>query len=759
VGNELILDDAAEALFKELGGTDTVYRDSRYDLTGLTETLHDRDRRLDPWRVLLMIFTREIASFFESWGKAQLRQAEESLKLIDDAISKLHKMPESNGRILITHQGRGIPGEGRASLAYDFVVSFGPIRMDLPQVRTACRRLGITASEFPQQIVTAFDTFGELGINSIYLRLGDGDAKSWQTTLRCLTTLGAHFKMLGVQKAQGLNASARDKDLPFIVNSYGEPDPNLASLAVINKQNPESVASLVERIAPVMLKPEAGAALDECTSVYEAIFAFKKLKDALVRPPVEINNLKWLLVPHEDDPVLADEVKIARMATSLFGSSSQECARLLDALYATDFRYITPFQVVDRIGLASRLVEYIAKKAPDPALGDSMIEHIVEVMEARLDMVKDSVISALEILPDSVSARIGDEETVSSKANPQILERLSFFRDRTVTKGKVKSMLRDAIGFSEQDYSIIARDFGVSPAAAQELIGLLKSCFDSEGHFLRGAFEKRIPAFCNHEEKVFEFLWHFLKEHMHKSERIGFLNSLKVLIDRMSGPSLALYTLLTDFAHDPESVTFSDRNALMLCNVLLRTFNKELHQDIEMTPEEVIQVVNGINPDAVDYARDLIDHEKEQYFLKFRYIHRLVRDGLDNAPWAKQLPMRYLLTLEREVYMLFALVGGITGKAILRSGLREFGDPESGIYELPESLEQLPWILQILQVLVRAMGRLGERNDLVTLREIRARSTYFLNLKKEPRHTDQVKRLMLWTDKAADQVSQRLAKE
>jgi len=57
------------------------------------------------------------------------------------------------------------------------------------------------------------------------------------------------------------------------------------------------------------------------------------------------------------------------------------------------------------------------------------------------------------------------------------------------------------------------------------------------------------------------------------------------------------------------------------------------------------------------------------------------------------------------------------------------------------------------------MGRLGERNDLVTLREIRARSTYFLNLKKEPRHTDQVKRLMLWTDKAADQVSQRLAKE
>lgn len=241
---------------------------------------------------------------------------------------------------------------------------------------------------------------------------------------------------------------------------------------------------------------------------------------------------------------------------------------------------------------------------------------------------------------------------------------------------------------------------------------------------------------------------------MHRQERIGFLNSLKVLIDSMQGPGLALYTLLTDFAYDPETVTFSDRNALMLANVLLRKFNKELHQDIEMTPEEVLKVKAGLDQDAVEFARDLIDKDRERFFLKFRHIHAALREVLDENPRVT-VPIRYLFTLEREVYMLFALVGGVTGQAVLRSGLAEYGDPESGIYELALSQQEMSWLLQILNVIVRALGRIGDASDAVLLHEIRPRMTRLINMSQEQRHKDQVRRLMKWVEESAAEISKR----
>jgi hypothetical protein len=56
------------------------------------------------------------------------------------------------------------------------------------------------------------------------------------------------------------------------------------------------------------------------------------------------------------------------------------------------------------------------------------------------------------------------------------------------------------------------------------------------------------------------------------------------------------------FLPAPEKVEPSDRNAIMLANILLRTYNKELDVDIEMTPEEVLNVRNGLDRDVVHYA-------------------------------------------------------------------------------------------------------------------------------------------------------------
>lgn len=754
MGNEVILDDAAEALFRELGGTGNGKKGGGYDLSGLTETLYDHDKRVDPWRAQLVALIRDVGAFFGAWKTARMAEAEAALKELGQTLLKLNKMPGHDGRILIRHQGRGLPGEGHASMFYDYAVYFGGIQMEIPDVRAASRRMGVTAADFPNITITGLNTLAECGINTLYLAIRDPD-KAYRDQLKTsLTTAGAFIKTMALEQAKAAQGIRPKKESPFILDENLEPAPNLAMLATVNRQKKDAVEGLSRKVATVMEKTGVHPAVDECTSSYECIFTFPKLKQSLIRPPLEINNLSFCVTGNIGESMLADEAMVVRFSARAFGRDNQETARILDCLYAPDFRFTTAYQVVDRIGLATRLIASISSSGQDPEARDELVDYVLELMEIRLDLVADEILDELSIQGELLGTGKGESDSLSITAHPQLRELLNFFRRRSRVKNKIKSILRKEVSFTDEDYQVIARDFGVSQGAAQELISLITGCFDKQGHFLRGAFEKRIPAFCDHEERVFEFLWHFLKEHMHKQERIGFLNSLKLLIDRMSGPSLALFTLLTDFCRDPEAVTFSDRNALMLCNVLLRNYNKELHQDIEMTPEEVLLVREGLNGDAAEYARELIDRDKEKFFLKYRHIHRNVREALSGRSDV-DAPLRYLLTLEREVYMLFALVGGITGLAVLRSGLREYGDPDSGIYDLAESRTQKDWLLAILQVLVRALGRVGEDSDLVSLNELRPRKSFFMNLGSDNRHTDQVKRLIRWVDTCAEEIKAR----
>ena len=46
----------------------------------------------------------------------------------------------------------------------------------------------------------------------------------------------------------------------------------------------------------------------------------------------------------------------------------------------------------------------------------------------------------------------------------------------------------------------------------------------------------------------------------------------------------------------------------------------------------------------------------------------------------KQIPAAVILNLERELYIFLSLVECDTGKAILRSAVREYGDPNAEIY-------------------------------------------------------------------------------
>ena len=121
-----------------------------------------------------------------------------------------------------------------------------------------------------------------------------------------------------------------------------------------------------------------------------------------------------------------------------------------------------------------------------------------------------------------------------------------------------------------------------------------------------------------------------------------------------------------DFLEEPDAVHFSDRNALMLANLLLRRYNKELDIDIEITPEEVFLVKEGLNREAATAALMLIDAENEALFEKIRTIHRKIVVSLDSGyDSTDNMNLKYLLSLEREIHIFVALLGGDVARSVL----------------------------------------------------------------------------------------------
>jgi hypothetical protein len=185
----------------------------------------------------------------------------------------------------------------------------------------------------------------------------------------------------------------------------------------------------------------------------------------------------------------------------------------------------------------------------------------------------------------------------------------------------------------------------------------------------------------------------------------------------------------------------------MLVNILLRTYNKELDVDIEMTPEEVLNVRKGLDQAIVHYAQFRIDAVEYRFATKVRAIHEKLIDHL-NAPSPDKLvpSVRHLLFLEREILILLALLSGKTAHLILMSALAEYGDPEQGIYRNLRSAIYLPVFLQHLKIIIRGIGRVGTREDVARLRQISEHGLALTEINATPENQRTVIRTMEWIE-------------
>jgi len=314
----------------------------------------------------------------------------------------------------------------------------------------------------------------------------------------------------------------------------------------------------------------------------------------------------------------------------------------------------------------------------------------------------------------------------------------------------VRAVISGKRELNVEDFQKFAENFDIPVEDAEQVVLLLADCFDQDGRFKRETFEKYLTEFSRHR-KIFEILWNCLKNTIHHDDRMAFLNAVQLLIVMLQQPKNVLKTLLNDFNETSEVISQADRDALMLSNLLVRKYNKELHTDIEATPEEVLLVKNGLDTDVTKYAQWRIESVWEQFQHKIQSIGRRIAAAMDADNLVSDgLSVQFLLSLDRELYIFLSLVGGDAAYRIIRASAEYFGNPESSIYQSGNSIKCLPHLLEQLKILVRGLGRVGGKQDLMLLRKIKQREDAFMQFSDDPEYQGLVRQVLQWVDTSMD---------
>ena len=742
----LVLDDEAQRLFDQLGGIDKRERGHSAYGSGdgfSSDPLGEEQELMDLWRIVLVEFVYVLAQFLSKiklHGVKSVRA--EDVAPIIDMLTKIHEMSDRNGRVLIRYRGMRMPDEKFDFERVDYVVACEGFTADIPIIKALANRKGITMSHLPGKLKAAFDRFPSLNINSICFTLG-----KWQQRDRDLmwTTLQAAGQFFGVYKSKiPLKGDGDTEDTSFSVvyNDRGEPDPNLTLLAAANRLPAANIQALVRKLRGLMKQPEAMDALEQYVSAYDALFAFKNVQEKLQKPPVEINNLRRLVVGNDDEVFTPEKSEVVRMIAQRLGGSPQKLVQTIDSVYGNDFSAMTPENLNARLMRVSHLLDSPGKNP----FSQKAEKEVLNSVEKRLGQVRDDVFEALAVTQPETHA-----QTLTQKLQGMVV----YFKRRVLTKKKIKNMAHTPIDFDVEDYETVARDFDISVEEAKVFLELLKGCFDGAGNFLRNGLEKNIPHMAKYGVKIFGFLWHYLRKTLSRKDRVAFLNSLQALISKMHQTPAALTLLMEDFCATPYEVLFSDRNSLILANVLLRKYNKEIHNDIEITPEEVLLVREGLSPEAVKAAGDVIDNLTDAFFQKIRTIHGKLLRGFQKGEEDEGMPLRFLLSLERECYIFLALIGRPPGHTVIKSAVKTYGNPGSEIYRKKRGKGFEEACLKHLRVAVRGLSRYEDKNDLPLLMDVRSMEKTFLTIRKDQAFRDSVQKAMQWLDSAIDAVSGR----
>ena len=737
---EIYLDDEAQQLFAQLDGLEA-HKKGRSAAEMMADSLSEEQKQQDVWRILLCEIVHHLASYLiVTRSDSTPFDERQTFERLTETLGKLAQMPRHVGRILVRYRGRSTDRE--IPERRDYEILFGNMLVDMDLVPAMIKRHGHLLSHLLNQLLTGFGAFADSDINNFYLTLPKGDPDSLKR-LRLSLHILAHMARRKQGQETLMLGAGKGLAVPIIKDEKGVASVNLTLVAGVNRLNAAVMQKMVAKVDAWIQKEEATEAGCRFTSVYNAIFGLPSISAQLIPPPIEINNLDWLMQEERKTHFSREKAKVARIIASV-ESSPEKVAKVIKSVYGDDYPKINSHHLRERLGLSSNLLEAIDKRPKN----EDARQEVLTNLQKRLDTVRDDVFDNLYVA-DAKNGDVAGEGVFVGALHRRLFKMVSFFKGRSVARRKMTGMIRGSIGFTEKDYAILAKDFGIDLAEARELVQTLEKCFNAKGRFLKYAFADGISRFVRYEKKIFEFLWRNLKDAVAEGDRTPFLNALQLLTARMNQPKRAFKILLEDFLKEPEALQFSDAKALMLANLVLHEYDKAL-ADIEITPEDILFDQSGIDQEVARYAAWRMDREQDAFFEKVRAIHRGLCEALELGVTRKQqLGAKDLLSLERETYIFLSMIETTVGRSVLRSAINEYGNPESDIYFLKESSRFMSHLLQNLRISIRGLANIGTTDAIPLLESVKTREEVFQRLKSSKAHRDQSRLISDWVDEAA----------
>jgi hypothetical protein len=748
------------------------------------------------WRIVLAEFVHLLGLFLRHARKAKSGQA--TAVLFEQVIRYLvilDRMPGNDGYLVVCDKGDH--GSGPAD-GTGYRILYGPLTVQSSRNPNASEASKVSKSMalLNSGLEQAFDYFTELQINALYLELPGGSAKRTDQLRLSLNILARYQAAVINGTSITFRYLGRALTIPLIRDHLGNPDPNLTLVAGLNGLTTMNARALIKQVEAYCQMESVltsdGEGTTALTDIYNQIFQVRSLRTQIIRPPVEVNNLPAMeALQHgklktlneqaaigqttgnaTGDSIAADSLDVSMRPITISDNDLRKITQLERSFFADwidvdDPQYETALKAIlsdsygeldatdigRRLAAVSGLIYAVEKRCQDPAV----IDRLLFVLQDRLMLASEGVLANIHVQNQGLKLFSKGRAVIAGLMHQRLVDLVSLVKDKVVTRRKYEIVRSEGFDFNPVGFHAMARGFNLQPNNVHYLMQLLKNCFNADGGFHREVFESSIDRMAPHAETLFEMLWCFLKLTPRRRDRLAFINAIPVLMTRLKDPDRALRFILDDLCQNIFQIDFTDRNALVLANILLRTENKELYLDLQRTPEHVLEQAIDEHSAAKRYVIWRLNTDNIRIVTKFKTIHMALARALQATKDERAEPQetQYLFALEREVLIFMSLAGSMAARGYLHHALLQYGDSSAEIYQNDYIEHYLSQLINHLRIVIRGFGCLGQMDDISVLKVLKSHVEPLSALANHPAQALAVQRAFQWVDSSIKNIQAR----
>ena len=658
---------------------------------------------LDGWKITLVRLVYAICgAMLNERFFAGLLTGTAPLDVFVEVMGKLVSMPGRGDEILI--RLRGLRTGPKISAALDYEVAIRGLNVDSHEAMRIAKRRGIGEAHLQGRLLKAWGVFKQHGITSIVIRILE-PTKENQTLLRdSMDVLSRYYQAVQRQKVFTVDLDGTHREIAITTDEQDQPDPNLTLFGALNNLSEGKLAMIVNRVIPAVREREKSESSEgELTPAAEILYGVDAIKKRMKIPPIKINTLTWRPTTDGDVVLPRDQMKAAELIKEVYGGDEDKVKSVVYYLYEHGLNVSSAEQFVQGLECVG---EFLAKLE---TLGNypEVREEIVTRLREKIAALSRPALAQMEIGARVVRVGRPGQTPIACKVLPEFLSPLKQMKDKSDVYEKLKRFNDPKTTFTMPDMMFIALDFHLPVDEAAMVLKALQRSFNSGGYFDRALFIEQASFLALYQRQVFPLLLDHLKRTESKKDRLGLLNSLPTLFDRVERPRDVIATLLQELCSVSDRIHHFDRNVIMLTAQLLRHYRKEEGFDIEATPEEVLLVKRGLVEEAVLLGQRAIFELRKELRLKTITMRKCLVESLEKRkqPDPCGFSPRFVISLLREFYLLLGLLGGSTAQDILGEAVASHVDPESRFYREADSKKHLVGLLGLLKVIVRAYAR------------------------------------------------------